>query len=184
MNDIAIIDLFFKRDEKAVEATKNSYGSKLTGLAYNILRNKQDSEESVSDTYLKAWETIPPKRPVEHFYAYLSKICRFICFSKLDYKNAQKRTAEIVTLSDELVICVPSNIDSKIDEENLTKALEKFLETLNRESRVIFLRRYWYCESIDEISKKLNFGKSKIKTSLFRTRAKLKKHLESEGIFI
>lgn len=183
MNDIAIIDLYFKRDERAIEETKISHGSKLTGFAYNILRNSQDSEESVNDTYFKAWNTIPPKRP-EHFYAYLSKICRFICFGKLDYKNAQKRTAEIVTLSDELLICIPSNTEKEVDEENFTKVLERFLETLSKENRIIFLRRYWYCESIAEISKKLNFGESKIKTSLFRTRGKLKKYLESEGIFI
>lgn len=183
MQDLAIIDLYFSRDELAISLTDAAYGSKLRHFAHGILHNTQDSEESVNDTYLKAWDTIPPQRPT-YFYAYLSKICRFICFGKLDYKNAQKRSGELVTLSDELLNCITTNIDTDLDENHLTTVLQKFLDTLKQEQRVIFLRRYWYCQSIEEISKITKFSQSKVKTSLFRSREKLKKQLESEGIHV
>ncbi len=183
MQDLAIIDLYFSRDELAISLTDAAYGSKLRSFSYGILKNTQDSEESVNDTYLKAWDTIPPQRPT-YFYAYLSKICRFICFGKLDYKNAKKRSGELVTLSDELLNCITTNLDTDLDEKHLTEVLQKFLDTLKKEQRVIFLRRYWYCQSIEEIAKITKFSQSKVKTSLFRSREKLKKQLESEGIHV
>ncbi|MFI3326115.1 MAG: RNA polymerase sigma factor [Clostridia bacterium] len=183
MNDLDIIELYFKRDENAIEETKKSYDKKLVKLANNILRNTSDSEESVSDTYLSAWNSIPPQKP-KYLFAYLSKICRCVCFDMLDYKNAQKRSAEIVALSDELLMCIPSRDENNSEGKELTKALERFLLSLEKESRVIFMRRYWFCESVRDIAKKFNFTESKVKTSLFRTRGKLKRFLESEGIYI
>lgn len=183
MQDVTIINLYLSRDENAINQTDKLYGSKLRHFAHSILKNTQDSEESVNDTYLKTWNTIPPQRPT-YFYAYLSKICRFICFGKLDYKNAQKRSAEIINLSDELINCISTNIDTELDEKFLVKAIENFLDTLKKENRVIFLKRYWYCQSIEQIASSMKFSQSKVKTSLFRSREKLKKHLESEEIFI
>ncbi len=184
MTDEKIIELYFMRDESAVLETKNSYDSKLKGLATKIVKSKEDGEECVSDTYLKAWNTIPPQKPV-YFFAYLAKICRFICFGKLDYANAKKRSAEIVELSDELMMCIPSRLsDTTLSEELLKTALNSFLATLPTEKRLIFLRRFWFSDSISQIAKRYKLSESKVKTSLFRTKKLLKNHLEKEGVQI
>ena len=106
MEDNDILDLYFARSEDAICQTDAAYGRKLFCLADRILHDAQDSEESVSDTYMKAWETIPPKRPA-CFYAYLAKICRFFALGKLDWKAAAKRKAEVVSLTDEMALCIP-----------------------------------------------------------------------------
>ncbi len=184
MNDNEIINLYFQRDENAITETKKKYDTKMKGLSFKILKNNEDMEECVSDTYLKAWITIPPQKPI-YFYAYLAKICRFLCFGKLDYNNAQKRNAEIITLSDELLECIPSNLsESQIDEQILKNILECFLESLSQEKRLIFMRRYWFSDSISEISKRYHISESKVKTSLYRTRSELKIYLQKEGITI
>ena len=106
MEDVKIIDLYFARNEDAICQTDATYGRKLFCLAQKILHDEQDSEESVSDTYMKVWETIPPHRPT-YFYAYLAKLCRFFALGKLDWKNAAKRKAEVVSLTDEMALCIP-----------------------------------------------------------------------------
>ncbi len=182
MNDTDIIDLYFKRDESAIIATKDKYHHKLSGLAFKITRNKEDCEECINDTYLKAWNTIPPHKP-KFFFAYISKICRFICFGKLDYNNAKKRQGETIALTDELLECIPSYLsDISIESQFLKEILENFLDDLSKENRLLFMRRYWFFESISEIAIRYNISESKVKTSLFRTRNKLKIQLEKEGI--
>ncbi len=184
MNDERIIALYFKRDENAIKETDKSYGKKLHFLSFSIVKDVQDSEECVSDTYLKAWDHIPPTRPV-YFFAYLAKICRFLSFDKLDYKKAKKRSAEVVTLSDELMNTIPSNLtEVEVAEEELGKVLNQFLLTLPEDHQVLFVRRYFYMEKIADIASRYGVSESKVKTSLFRTRQKLKKYLEGEGIFI
>ena len=108
MEDKQIIDLFFARNEDAIQHTADTYGNRLFVLADNIVRNDQDAEESVSDTYLKAWDTIPPQKP-NHFFAYLAKICRHFALGKLDWKNAAKRKAEVVSLTQEMELCIPDD---------------------------------------------------------------------------
>lgn len=184
MSDDEIIALYFSRDENAIKQTKTKYGGKLSGLSFKILKNSEDSEECVSDTYLKAWNTIPPQKPI-FLFAYLAKICRFICFGKLDYGKAQKRNAQVVTLSDELLDCIPSSLtETLLSEQALKDILESFLRGLSEEKRLIFMRRYWFADSISEISTRLNISESKVKTTLLRTREKLKIHLNKEGINI
>ncbi len=184
MSDESIIALYFKRDENAIKETDKSYGRKLHFLSLHIVKDIQDSEECVSDTYLKAWNTIPPTRPV-YFFAYLAKICRFLSFDRLDYKKAKKRSAEVVTLSDELMNTIPSHLtDMEVEEEKIGTVLNQFLLTLSEDSQVIFVRRYFYMEKIVDIALRYGVSESKVKTSLFRTRQKLKKYLEGEGIFI
>jgi len=181
MNDSEIINLYIKRDENAITETKFRYGSKLCGLSFKVLKNSEDTEECVNDTYLKAWNTIPPQIPT-YFFAYLAKICRFICFGKLDYSKAQKRNAEIVTLSDELANSIPYTLSElEVEENYLGEVLTNFLNSLSFDDRFIFMRRYWFFDSIKEICNDFNYKESRVKTSLFRTREKLKKHLESEG---
>ena len=182
MNDTDIIELYFKRDENAIIQTKNKYQHKLNGLAFKIVRNSEDCEECVSDTYLKAWDTIPPQKP-SFLFAYLAKICRFICFGRIDYNNAKKRSGETIALTDELLECIPSDLSEiSTQSQMLKEVLENFLDSLSEEKRLIFMRRYWFFDSVTEIAKRFNISESKVKTSLFRTRAKLKLHLEKEGI--
>ena len=181
MEDAQIIDLYFQRDEEAIHQTEAAHGHKLYTLSYRILLNREDAEETVSDTYLKAWESIPPTRPPD-FYAYLSKICRFLSFGRLDWKNAAKRKAEIVELTAEMELCIPdSRRQLEAERRELGEVLNDFLGTLNEESRKIFMRRYWYADSVAEIAQRYGLGESKVKTRLFRARNDLRSFLEKEG---
>lgn len=182
MEDSKIIDLYFARREIAIEETDKAYGRALYTLSHRILRNQQDSEENVSDTYYRTWETIPPQRP-KFFKAFLSKLCRHLALDRLDWKNAAKRNAEIVALTEEMALCIPdTRQDSQIEARELRRILESFLETLPKESRLIFLRRYLYVDTVDEIAQRYGFSESKVKMQLHRTRAKLSTYLEKEGI--
>ena len=152
MNDDQIIQLYFDRSEQAIKETDTKYGGYCYSIAYNILTNPEDAEESVSDTYLKAWNTIPPKRP-EHFFAYIAKICRNFALKKVVWKNAQKRKAEVVTLTQEMENCIPDTYrDSAADARELGQLLDAFLRTLTPDNQMVFLRRYWYVDTIAEIT--------------------------------
>ena len=184
MEDEKILDMYFARDERAIQYTDAAYGKKLLTLANRILFDRQDSEESVNDTYMKAWTTIPPSRPV-HFYAYLAKICRFIALGKLDWNNAAKRKADVVSLTDEMEQCIPDQrISVEMDAQEIGRTITQFLESVSQESRVIFMRRYWFCDSISEIAKRYGISESKVKMRLQRTRNQLAEHLNKEGISI
>ena len=182
MKDDEIIALYFRRDEDAIRQTELAYGGKLYNLSYRLLWNREDAEESVSDTYMKAWENIPPTKPT-FFYAYLAKICRFLAMGKLDWNNAAKRKAEVVELSDEMENCIPDlSREMQIQSQELGALLSEFLGTLSPENRKIFMRRYWYAESIAEIAQRFHLGESNVKTKLMRTRNALRSFLEKEGI--
>ena len=184
MDDGKIIDMFFARNEDAIRHTDAAYGRRLYHLADRIVENGQDAEESVSDTYLKAWNTIPPKRP-EHFFAYIAKICRNFALKRVVWKNAQKRKAEVVTLTQEMENCIPDTYrDSAADARELGQLLDAFLRTLTPDNQMVFLRRYWYCESVEELGRRYRMSQSAVKSSLFRTRNKLKAYLEKEGVGI
>ena len=181
MEDGKIIELYFQRDEEAIRQTEAAYGHKLYTLAYRILLSREDAEESVSDTYLKAWDSIPPTKPT-FFFAYLSKICRFLCFGKLDWKNASKRKAEMVELTAEMELCIPDlSREAQVRSQELGQLLNDFLGTLSEENRKLFMRRYWYADSVAEIAQRFRMGESKVKTRLFRTRNQLRVFLEKEG---
>ena len=184
MEDVKIIDLYFARNEDAICQTDATYGRKLFCLAQKILHDEQDSEESVSDTYMKVWETIPPHRPT-YFYAYLAKLCRFFALGKLDWKNAAKRKAEVVSLTDEMALCIPDQRrEAEVSSKEIGRAMNEFLGNLNQESRVIFLRRYWFCDTIAEIAERYGISESKVKMRLHRTRAQLADYLNKEGIMV
>ena len=184
MTDDQIIELYWVRNEQAVACTDHAYGHKLQNVAGRILNSREDSEECVSDTYLKAWNTIPPQRPT-YLFAFLAKICRHLAFGKLDWENAQKRKAEVVTLSDELQLCIPDLVwERKMEAQEIGYLLSEFLAATPQESRVVFLRRYWYGDSVVEIARRFGFTQSKVKTSLHRTREKLRVFLEKEGIAV
>ncbi len=181
MNEQRILSLFQARDESAIDACRKEYGAYLTALANRILGDEGEAEECVSDTYLQAWQHIPPDEP-RYFRAYLAAICRFFAFGRLDKRQAQKRTAEVVVLTEELSLCISDpQAEDAFDLRELGRLLDSFLRTLPKEQRQIFLRRYWFGDSVKEISVRFGIGESKVKTSLFRTREKLRTFLESEG---
>ena len=182
MDDSKIIDLYFARKEDAIKHTDETYGRRLYHLAENIVKNGQDAEESVSDTYMKAWDTIPPQRP-QHFFAYLAKICRNFALKRLDWKNAGKRKAEIVSLTEEMEMCIPDQSrDREMEAKELGMILDRFLRTLTPENQMVFLRRYWYADTIAEIAARYGISESAVLMRLNRTRAKLCSYLEKEGI--
>ena len=184
MTDAQIIALYWSRDEEAIRETDVRYGRKLHTLADRIVQNFEDAQECVSDTYLKTWDTIPPKRP-EHFFAYIAKICRNIALGVLDFKSAAKRKGEVVALTQELEACIPDpQHERKLEGEELGEMLNRFLESLPVDNRVIFLRRYWYLDTVAEIAARYGFSESKVKTQLHRTRTKLHTFLEKEGVTV
>ena len=182
MEDRAIIELYWKRDETAIRETDAAYGDRLQDLSRHILDSREDARECVNDTYLKTWETIPPQRP-NFFFAFLSKICRYISFGRLDWNNAAKRRADLVALTEELERCIPDRrVQDRMEARDLGSVLSAFISTLPKDSRLIFLRRYWHLDTTEEIARKYGFSVSKVKTQLHRTRAKLHAYLEQEGI--
>ena len=184
MDDAKIIDLFWARKEDAIRETEKAYGRKLHALANKILNNREDAQECVSDTYMKTWEIIPPQRP-KYYYAFLASICRHLSFHKVDWKLAAKRNAEVVTLTQEMELCIPdTRRDRELEEKELGRIMNAFLESLPKDTRLIFLRRYWHVDTIAEIAARYGMTESKVKMQLSRTRAKLRTFLESEGIYV
>ena len=182
MEDQQIIQFFWDRDEQAIQETECKYGKKLYNVAYRILETYEDSQECVSDTYLAAWNAIPPQWP-EYLFAFLAKICRNLCLGRLDWMNAAKRKAEVITLTREMELCIPDRKpEHQMEGKDLGEVLNRFLGTISRENRMIFLRRYWFADSVGEIAERYGMTKSKVKTSLHRTRNKLSAFLAKEGI--
>lgn len=182
MNDANIIALYFQRDEGTIRETERAYGGKLYSVAQRIVECREDAEECVNDTYLKAWNAIPPQKP-NYFYAFLAKICRHLAFGKLDWKQAAKRNGDVIALTEELEACIPDKTrEGQQERKEVVRALNDFLDGLNRESRLLFLRRYWYGDSIREIAVRYGMSESKVKTQLFRTREKLRAYLQKEEI--
>lgn len=182
MEDNAIIDLFFKRSEQAIVETDAKYGCYCYSIAYNILSNREDSQECVSDTYLAAWNAIPPSRP-KYFNAFLAKLTRHISIDRWRKTRAKKRGGgELVLALEELENCVGlQDTESTFERKELTRALDRFLLSLPETERNIFLCRYWYLDSIRAISEYSGFTQSKVTSMLHRTRGKLRKVLSEEG---
>lgn len=186
MNDQQIIELFMERSESAIAQTENKYGKYCYCIAYNILRNEQDSEECVNDTYLRAWNAIPPQNP-NNLAAFLGKITRNLALDKYKYNNSEKRGNGRPALAlDELDECLPAenDIEKTVSDKELIAALNSFLAGLPREKRQVFVRRYWYLSSIREIAADFGMSESKTKVMLLRTRKALKSYLEKAGIVL
>lgn len=184
MTDTQIIELYWNRSEDAIAETEAAYGRKLLSLSHRILQNQEDAAEIVNDTYMKTWTSIPTARP-KYFYAYLATICRHLAFNLLNWNQAEKRKAEIVAITDEMESCIPDcGGENTLRGKEIARALDAFLETLPKEQRLLFVRRYWFADSVVEIAKRYNLTESNVKTRLFRTRNKLRDYLEQEGIQI
>lgn len=184
MDDQQIIDLYWARSENAITETAHKYGPYCHSIAYHILYSKEDSEECVNDTYWKAWGAMPPQRP-NQLRTFLGKITRNLSLNRWEKHTAEKRGAGQVPLAlDELAECVPApdSVERTVDDLALTELLNDFLSGLPAQTRQIFMRRYWYLCSVKEIAADCAVSESKVKTTLFRTRNKLKQHLEKEGV--
>ncbi len=184
LDDIKIVEMFFARDQSALVHTSQKYGTRLRNLSYGIVRDIGTAEECENDTYKKAWDSIPPNEPNDYLYAFLARIARNISLNCCRDRNRLKRSAYICELSDEMQQCIPSpdTCESKIDDLIFAEALNTFLSSLSQQKRAMFLRRYWFMDSIEDIAKRFRCSESKVKTTLFRTRNKLRDYLEKEGI--
>lgn len=184
MDDANIIALYYQRSETALGETEKKYGSYCRKIAYNILNSREDSEECLNDTWLKAWKSIPPSKP-NSLKTFLGAITRNIALSIWRRKNSEKRKSDRLTVClEELAECLPSGQGSICDDLAVKDAVERFLKELSPESREIFFRRYWYVMSIEEISRDMSKNQGSIKMSLMRTREKLRQFLEKEEIAI
>lgn len=182
MNDDQIIQLFFTRNEDAIQQTANRYGGPLTRLSENIVQNREDAQECVNDTYLKAWNTMPPTKPL-HLFAYLAKICRYIAFDRLDWNNAAKRHGQIVALTQEMEECIPNSWQGEnVTDFEVSTLVGNFLRKQTPENRMVFVRRYWYGDSISEIALRYEISENAVLMRLSRTRSKLAEYLKKEGI--
>ena len=181
MDDRQIIDMLFKRSELALKEISAKYGKLLFRIADNILHCKEDSRESVNDTYLAVWNTIPPNNP-DPFAAFICRITRTISLKRLRSKTALKRSVAdlpLAELEDELK---DLSFEEKIDARALGRLIDRFLDSVDEESRVIFLKRYWFNDEIEEIAKSTGLSESNVYQKLSRTRKRLRKYLEKEGV--
>lgn len=185
MEDEKIIDLYWERSEIAIIETSNKYGRFCHWIAFNILSNHSDADECENDTYFAAWKAIPPFRP-NKLPAFLGRLTRNIALDKYDYYKAQKRNIEFDLSLSELSECVSASDDTEAQyvAGQTAKAISNFLRGIDYESRNIFLRRYWYSDSISDIGSRFEISESKVKSILFRTRNKLQQYLRKEGMMI
>lgn len=183
VEDKNIVDLYWNRKDSAIVETSEKYGSYLFKISFNILYSKEDSEECVNDTYLKAWNSIPPNRP-NLLKAFLGKITRNLSIDLYRKNRTKGRSGEVEIAIEELEGVIPSSEDifKTLDEKYLVEKINEFLESINRQDRKIFLLRYFYLHSSKDIEKLTDIKVSTINTILYRTRNKLRKHLEKEGI--
>ena len=183
MDDSKIIQLFWARNEDAIAETSLKYGSYCRSIAHNILGNNEDAEECVSDTFLQAWNSIPPHKPAI-LRTFLGKITRNLSFNKYNYLRADKRgNGELPVILDELSECIgdSSNIEKAIESKELSMAINNFVRSLPYRDGNIFIRRYFFNERIKEISVRYKITENNISVILNRTRAKLRKQLIKEG---
>lgn len=184
MDDKSIVDLYWKRSEQAITETDIKYGKYCYSIAYNALANNEDAEESVSDTYMAAWNQLPPHRP-SVLATFLGKITRFISINRWKARTRSKRGGgEILLAIEELGQCVDSsqNVEDNFERREVIQAFNQFLDTLSETERDIFLRRYWLFDPIADIADSFGFTQSKVTSMLHRTRGKLRKQLNKEGL--
>lgn len=184
MDDKAIIDLYWTRSENAISETAAKYGGYCYTIAYNILSNREDSEESVNDTYLAAWNTMPPRRP-SVLAAFLGKMTRYISLDHWKKRSRLKRGGgETELCLEELEGCISGteSIENEMIRKETLASVNKFLDTLPETERKVFLCRYWYLDPVADIAQRFGFTESKTASMLHRTRGKLQKYLTKEGL--
>ena len=185
MEDLEIINLFWNRSEQAITELDAKYGFAVKKTAANILRNRLDVEECVNDTYLGVWNTIPPQKP-NPLVSYVCRIARNLAVKKYHANTAFKRDGRYDATLDELAECIPASIDIEADyaAKELSAAFSRFLDTLSYEDKFLFMRRYWYSDSLPDAAKMANMSYGAASVRLHRTREKLRKQLLKEGLLV
>lgn len=186
MKDCQIVDLYWQRNTDAISETNAKYGNYCYSIAFNILCDDQDAEECVNDTWLGAWNAMPEHRP-NQLSSFVAKITRSVAYNRFKARNAYKRGGgELPLVLDELELCVPGSqsAEQAVEDAELSRLVNRFLYSLPEQDCNVFLRRYWYVESLAEISQRYDMKLNSVKTSLFRSRTKLRGFLEREGVIL
>lgn len=186
MNDSQIVALYWTRDEAALSESAVKYGAYCRAIAWNILHSDEDANETVNDTWLGAWNAMPPHRP-SVLSTFLGKITRRLSLKRWRSRDALKRGGGETALAlDELMDCIPDGkaIDERLEAEELARVIDSFLASLSAAERQVFVRRYWYMASVSEICRQYGYSKSKTESMLYRTRKKLLMKLNAEGVFL
>lgn len=183
MDDEKIIEMFFARNELALGETERKYGRYCYAVSYRILNSNEDSEECVNDTWLAAWNAIPPKKP-DSLRGFLARICRNISLDRLDFLKADKRNQNVTDAFEELEAFLSGGEENIPEEMFIREAVNRFLASLDRKTRIIFMRRYWYFCSIPEIAESMGISENSVRVTLHRTKLRMKSFFEKDGITI
>jgi len=185
LEDREIIDLFFERSEQAIRELDEKYGCAVRKIAGNLLRDRLDAEECANDAYLSVWSSIPPQRP-DNLGGYVCRIARNQAVSRLRATSAAKRNSRFDLVLDELEECIPSraDVEAEIEAAELSRSVDRFLAALCYDDRFLFVRRYWYADSVKEIAAATGQKENRVSVRLFRLREKLRKTLVKEGLLV
>lgn len=184
MEDEQIIELYFKRDGRAISETSEKYGNYCNSIALNILKNREDAEECVNDTYMRVWNAIPPVRPTV-FRVFIGRITRNLSFNLYKKMNTEKRgNGQVAVVLDELAECVSGGSDpsEEFNRAEVLKAINAFLADLPQDKRIMFVCRYWYSDSVTDIAKRCDVSENTVSVSLNRLRKKLRGYLAERGV--
>ena len=187
MDDSRIVDLFLSKNESAISETAQKYGTRLRRIADQILHDAPSSEECENDTYLQAWELIPPNEPRSYLFSFLGKITRHLAIDMCRKRSSDKRSAVFCELTNEIAECIPSmdeTVENSLEANELSRMIGAFLDKHNDDQQKVFVRRYWFFDTVPEISKRYGFTQSKVKMMLSRMRTELHDYLEKEGYSI
>lgn len=183
MDDRRLLQLLWNRSEQAITALANRFGKRLYKLAMNILCNPQDAEESVSDTYLALWNAIPPAQPAP-LEGYVYRTGRNTALNHLRHRNAQQRDSRYDLSLDELAQILPGDaLEETLNAKQLGQAIDRFLDSISKENRILFLRRYWFGDSVKALSQEWGLSENVLSVRLHRIRTQLKDYLYKEGFF-
>lgn len=182
MEDSQIVDLYLARNEQAITESAAQYGSRLRTIANRITGDPLTAEECENDTYLRAWNLIPPHEPRNYLLPFLARIVRFCAIDALKRGKARRRDAEFLALTEEIADCIPSDLDveTAVDAKELSRLISAFLHELSPDKRIMFLRRYYFMDTIADIAERLGIAPGTIRTGLHRTRTALKEYLKKE----
>ncbi len=183
MDDSKIIELFFERSEQAIIELSKKYGSVCSRIANNILNNRFDSEECVNDAFLGVWNTVPPQRP-NSLGRYVCRIVRNIALNKYHENTAKKRNSLYDIALDEITECFPSavSVEDEIETKEIAGIIDRFLDALDQQNRILFVRRYWYSDSIGDLAELFHTSRHNISVRLSRIRKSLREYLMKEGV--
>ena len=182
MEDSQIIAFLFQRSEQAIRAIQEKYGGLCRSIVSNILPDFRDVDECISDTYLRVWRSIPPQHP-DRLDSYIARVARNAALDRHDYNRANLRNSALTLAYEELEYAIPSR-DEAVDAMAFRTFLNQFLRSQKKDARIMFLRRYWYGDSVQQIAAAFGCGEEKVKSSLFRTRNKLRNAMIKEGIYL